>query len=174
MLQKKLTVFTLLFLLAFTANAQLKIGFMNPQEAMESLPERDSVEQELNAFIEQKRGELEKRTADFQQQASEFQQNAESMSEEKRRQEEQRLTQLQNELQQYQNNMRSQIQRKQAEMLEPLLQRVDEAIASVSEEMGLDFVLNEKTSSGSNVLFYSSGSKANDITQKVIEKLNSN
>ena len=174
MFKKQVPVFILLFAFAFTAHAQLKIGFMNPQEALESLPERDRVERELNTYIEQKRGELQERTADFQQQASEFQQNAESMSEEKRRQEEQRLTQMQNELQQYQNNMRNQIQRKQTEMMQPLLQRVDDAIASVSSEMGLDFVLNEKTSSGSNVLFYSSGSKANDITQKVIDKLNSN
>ena len=174
MFKKQITVFILLFSFTVTAHAQLKIGFMNPQEALLSLPERDRIEQELNAYVQQKRTELQEKTADFQQQASEFQQNAESMSEEKRRQEEQRLTQLQNELQQYQNNMRNQIQRKRAEMMEPLLQRVDNAIASVSSEMGLDFVLNEKTSSGSNVLFYSSGSKANDITQKVIDKLNSN
>src|SRR5690625_7654717 len=67
--------------------------------------------------------------------------------------------------------MQQQIQSRQAEMFNPLLVKVEEAMASVSEELGLDFVLNRTSNTGDPIVFYAS-QRAEDITQKVIEKVN--
>lgn len=167
------TFFILVLAVTGLANAQLKIGYMNPQEVLSEMPERDSVEQALNQFISQKRAELQTKTADFQEQLTDFQNNQSSMSESQQAQEEQRLTELDQELQELQQSIQVQVQQKRAELLQPLLARVDRAIASVSEEIGLDFVINETTSTNNQVLFFASNDAPN-ITQRVIEKLNLN
>lgn len=166
-------VIVLVFALTSISNAQLKIGYMNPQDALNEMPERDSVEQALNQFIAQKRGELENKTAEFQQELTNYQNNQSSMSESEQAEEEQRLTALDQELQEFQQSIQVQVQQKRAELLQPLLARVDRAIASVSEELDLDFVINESTSTNSQIVFFANDNAPN-ITERVIEKLNLN
>jgi len=168
-----ITFSTLVLAVTSLASAQLKIGYMNPQEVLSEMPERDSVEQSLNQFISQKRAELQAKTANFQEQLTDYQNNQASLSESQQAEEEQRLTELDQEVQELQQSIQVQVQQKRAELLQPLLARVDRAIASVSEEMGLDFVINESTSTNNQVVFFAS-STAPNITQRVIDKLNLN
>ncbi|MGM0588175.1 MAG: OmpH family outer membrane protein [Bacteroidota bacterium] len=170
MLRKSLFVFILLFSIAPIAAAQLNVGYMNPQDVLSQLEERQEIEQQLNDFIEEKRAELETNTADFQNAVAEYQQKASSMSEEQRSKEEERLATMEQELQEYQRGIQNQMQQKRTELLSPLLRRMDEAIKEVADDRGLDFVINKSTGNGESIIFYAAEGTV-DITSAVLAKL---
>jgi len=161
----------LLFVGSSTALGQLKIGYMNSQEALSQMPERSSVQQQLNTFIQQKRQELQQRTAAFQDSVAAYQQNQASMSQSQIQQEEQKLTEMENSTRQFQQSIQQQVQQRRASLLQPLYDRMNQAIATVAENQGLDFVLNEATSRGEQVVYYSESERL-DITEEVLEQIN--
>ena len=169
---KKLLSTTCLFLLLLSSTAfgQLKVGYMDTQEVLSNLPQRSEVEQQLESFIESKRGELEDRIGSFQDAVATYQQNQSEMSEQQAQQREQELSQQEAEMRKFQQNIQSQIQERRATLLQPLYDAMDEAIAAVAESNNLDFVLNEATNSGENLIYYSADEQM-DITQKVIQRV---
>lgn len=172
MFKKLSSLFVLfLFLVSTSAFGQLKIGYTNAQEVMSQMPERSQVEQELNDFIQQKRTELQQRTTEFQNAVAEFQQNQENMSEAEIQKREKELTQMETEMTQYRQGLQQQIQQRRAKLLEPLYNRMNEAISTVAERNDLDFVINEATSNGENVVYYAASEKM-DITERVLQYIN--
>lgn len=171
MFRKLISSFSiLLFFVTASAVGQVQVGYMNTQEVLSQIPERAEIEQQMNDFIESRRTEFQERTRSFQDAVAEYQQNQDSMSEAERSRQEEQLAQMEQELNQYQQQMQQQIQQRRAELLQPIYDRMDKAIASIAEEMNLDFVLNEATNMGEEVIFFASDEKLN-ITQQVIERV---
>lgn len=166
---KKLGSLFLLFLFVSSVSAfgQVKIGYMNSQEVLDQMPERSEVEQDLNNFIQQKRQELQERTAAFQDTVATIQQNQEDLTEAQQQQ----LAQMEASLQQFQQNIQQQIQEHRSQLLQPLYEKMDEAIATVAESKDLDFVINEATNTGENVIYYSESQELN-ITEEVLQQIN--
>lgn len=172
MFKKLLSVFfLLLFVVSTSAFGQLKIGYLNTQEVLSEMPGRAEVESELNDFVQGKRQELEQRTIAFQDSVASFQQNQENLSENQIRQGEERLAEMEADIQEFQQGLQQQIQQRRGTLLEPLYGKMDEAISTVAEQNDLDFVLNEATGSGDNVVYYAASEKL-DITQKVMQHIN--
>lgn len=138
---------------------------------MSQMPERSQVEQELNDFIQEKRQELQERTTEFQDSVAEFQQNQANMSDAEIQKREKQLAQMEAEMTQFQQGLQQQIQQRRATLLEPLYTKMNEAISTVAERNDLDFVINEATSSGENVVYYAASEKM-DITQQVLQYIN--
>lgn len=175
MLRKLLsTAFVFLFAFTLTAIGQgqdLKIGFMNPQEVLNQLPERADIEQKLNSFVQQKRSELNQKSTEFQQAVSTYQQNAASMSEQEQQKREEELSTQEQELREMQQSIQQQIQQRRSELMAPIYNRMDQAIAAIAESNNLDFVLNETTGMGETIIFYSADQKL-DVTQQVLNRMN--
>jgi Skp family chaperone for outer membrane proteins len=172
MLRKLASLFLLFFFVVSTsAFGQLNIGYLNTQEVMSQMPERSQVEQELNDFIQEKRQELQERTTEFQDSVAEFQQNQANMSDAEIQKREKQLAQMEAEMTQFQQGLQQQIQQRRATLLEPLYTKMNEAISTVAERNDLDFVINEATSSGENVVYYAASEKM-DITQQVLQYIN--
>lgn len=157
------------------ANAQeegspLRVGYMNPQEILDQMPEKQKVERKLQQLAEEKRGQLEEQTIAFQKKVSEFQQNQDNMSEQQINQREKELQKEQQKIQQFRQSIQQQLQRRRSKMLEPIFSKIDKAIEAVAEERNLTFVINETTSSGNEIVYYSSDAKM-DITNDVMSRL---
>ncbi|MDZ7690006.1 MAG: OmpH family outer membrane protein [Balneolaceae bacterium] len=152
-------------------DTDLSIGYMNPQEVLSQLPERAEIEQQLNSFIEQKRSEINQKTTEFQQAVSTYQQNAASMSQEQQQKREEELATREQELRELQQSVQQQIQQRRSELMEPIYNRMDEAIATVAQSNNLDFILNEATGYGETIIYYSADQKLN-ITQEVLNRMN--
>lgn len=163
-------IFLFLFLFSTFAFGQLRVGYMNTQEVLSQIPERNQVEQQLNEFIEGKRSEFQQRTAAFQDSVAAYQQNQGNMSQAEIERKEQQLASMEQELNEYQQQIQRQIQQRRSELLQPIYERMDKAIAAVAEERGLDFVLNEATNTGEDVIFYASDESL-DITQEVLGQM---
>lgn len=161
---------TAIFLFAAAAVSQPKIGYLNPQDVLDELPQKVEIENELNQFLDEKEAEFEERAIEFQNSMAEFQQRQENLSEAEARREQERLQVMNQELEQFQQQIERELQQRQSSLLQPLLAEMNVAIETVAKDMELDYVLNEATGEGEMILiFVSSEGKDNfDITQRVL------
>lgn len=172
---KKLIITALLLLLPALAMAQLKVGIMSPDDVLDAMPEAAQVQQQLEEYIQQRQSAFETRYQEWISELTEFSELVEagSISEQEQTRQEERLRELQEELNSFQNRIDTQIQQRQNELFNPLLVKVEDAMAEVSEELGLDFVLNRTSNTGDPIVYYAS-QRASDITERVIQKLTQN
>jgi outer membrane protein len=172
---KRLSITLLLLLVPFVVSAQLKVAVMNPDSVLDAMPETEQVQTELDNYIQERQSAFQQRYQEFIDQMTAYSQQAEAgnLSQDEQVEEEERLTELQQELNSFQQRIQQQIQQRQSDLFNPLLVRVEDAMAEVSEEMGLDYVINKTSNMGDPIVYYTSD-RAPDITQQVIDKLTQN
>ncbi|NBB76007.1 MAG: hypothetical protein GVY02_01390 [Bacteroidetes bacterium] len=172
---KQFATTLLLVLVPLVASAQLSVGVMNPDSVLNAMPEATEVQAELQEYVNERQQTFQERYQDWINQVTEYSEAVEAgnYTEQQQLEEEERLATIQEELNALESRIQSQIQEKQSELFNPLLLQVEEAMAEVAEEMGLDYVLNRRSSMGDPIVYYSS-SRAPDITQQVIDKLTQN
>lgn len=148
---------------------------MDPDVVLDALPETIQVQEDLERFVEQRQSTFQTRYQDWLTQITSYSERMEAgtLSDAEMQSEEVRLTEIQEELNSLQQRIQRQVQERQNELFNPLLLRVENAMAEVSEEMGLDFVLNKTTNTGDPIIYFSS-QRAPDITERVIQKLTQN
>jgi outer membrane protein len=172
----KKTLLTILFItLPMVAFGQLKVGIMNPDEVLDALPETEQVESEIRSYMQERQQTFQDRYQAWVEDLTRFSEQVEAgeLSEQEERRQEEALSERQEELNNLQQRIQRQIQQRQNELFSPLLNRVDEAMSVVAEELGLDYVLNKNTGTGDPIVYYASD-RGVDITQRVIEKLTQN
>ncbi len=148
------------------ANAQtLRIGYTEAEGFIQYLPETQQVQQTLQREAQQTQAQLEAQLATLQEKFDRYQQQQALLSEETRLQREAEITQLQQELQQADARSQQQLAAREAELLEPILNRVQQAIDDVAREKGLDIVLRAP------MLLYVDESKIVNISLDVARKL---
>lgn len=157
-----------------TAQAQeMKIGFVDPNAVLSRMPEMAAVERRLQNFAERKRREYSQLQQTIQTDSESLEARRSVISPEAVNREEQRLTNMYMELQQFEQLYAAELQQQQAELMGPLLNRVQEAINAVSAELGLTYVLNTMTNNGDFIILYASAEMQEkyDITAKVAQRL---
>ncbi|MCC5926741.1 MAG: OmpH family outer membrane protein [Bacteroidetes bacterium] len=154
------------------AQAQVKVGYINPQLVLAELPEREAIERQLTSLIERLEGELAQAEEGFISELEMLQQRVEAGTATMQQLEAQRDA-FREEITELFRSQQMQVQRRQQDLLRPVLMSIDEAIAEVATEMGLSYVLNEMTSDGEMILLFISGDGQNtlNITDRVLQKL---
>ena len=157
------------------AHAQLSVGVMSPDDVLDALPETAEIETELQEYVQEREQRFQTRYQSWMEELTAYTEAAEAgeLSDEEQEAEEERLTELEEELSSYQNRIQNQIRERQNELFTPLLNRVEEAMETVSEEMGLQYVLNKQSGTGDPIVYYMSD-RGVDITERVIEHLTQN
>lgn len=174
-MQKKFFgVLTLLLLLGtIQSQAQeVKIGFMNVQTVMSELPEMSNIQSQLDDFVTKKQQQLQDRTASFQEAVASYQENQASMSEQQQAAREKELGGMEQDLRTFQQNLQTEIQQYRQQLLAPVYEDIDQAIASIAEERDLDFVLNKATMRGENIVQFAAQESLN-ITDEVVQRITS-
>lgn len=153
--------------------AQTQIGFVDPISVLQSMPKFAAVQKELQNFQQQKQEEMAQKEQEFQNAISAYQEKSAMISDEARAKEEERLGELSSNLQQFEQQMSQEISQKQQELYDPLLDEIQGAIDTVSQDMELDFVVNTRTSNGDMILLYASPEMREqyDITDRVMQEL---
>ncbi len=160
----------LILLLSAGAFAQLKVGYMNPQKALASLPEYEAALNQVNTLITQRDGELSSDANSLQTQFTEYQQISVSLNDQQRFAEETRLDSLNQEYLKKRQSYQDEIQARRAQLLQPIIAKVNAALEAVAKELELDFVMNQQTSTGDSIIYYTSEGQK-DITDLVIAKV---
>ncbi len=151
----------------------MRIGYVDPQTIMMSMPDMAAIERRLQNFAEQRREEFAQKENEFRQQVQEYQEKMGVISEQAQQEEEERLSELNMELQEFQQNFQMEYQERQMELIEPLLDKIQDAIDEVASERGLTYVLNTMTNNGDFIILYASedAQQNYDITQEVKRRL---
>lgn len=176
-----LSVFALLITIGIatpttTVEAQsqeLKIGYVDPNVLLSRMPEMAAIERRLQNFADRKRREFAEKQETLQRDSESLEQRRAVISADAVAREEQRLTGLYTELQQFEATYAQELQQQQAELMGPLLEKVQNAIDAVATEMGLTYVLNTMTNNGDFIILYASPKmqQENNITERVANKL---
>ena len=159
-----------ILLLSAGAFAQLKVGYMNPQKALSSLPEYEAALNQVNTLLTQRDAELTSDANSLQTQVTEYQEIAASLNDQQRLATETQLDSLNQAYLAKRQSFQDEIQTRRAQLLQPIIAKVNSALEAVAEELKLDIVLNQQTSVGDSIIYYTSDDQL-DITDQVVAKV---
>ena len=164
---KKITLILMVALLPLFATAQtVKLGYINSQEVMMMMPEVNDVEKQLAEFNEKNMKYLQDMDKEIQDKYAKYEQEKDNMTEAIRKVQEEELMGLQQRFQTTYQALQQEAQKKQAELLKPLQDKLMAAIESVSKKQGLTMVYDMM----SGAVVYKSEA-AIDITPAVKKEL---
>lgn len=156
-LMKLMTVLVFTVTISVAANAQTpKFGHVDLQALVQVMPERTAAETEFNKFqgeLEDILGEMQK---DYQTKLAEFEAlgKDKDASEIKKNAKIAEIQDIQKRIQNYQQTASQQVQQKQAELLQPVFDKAEKAIAEVAKEKGLLYVFD--SGAGNRTILYKS------------------
>jgi outer membrane protein len=139
---------------AGTVSAQtLKFAHIDSQALIEAMPEtaaaRKSLDEQTNG-LEKQLGDLQK---EFQTKLADYTQKMDSLTDLVKQAKEEDLQGLQQRIQTFNNNAQQKLQQKQAELMQPILEKARQAIEEVAKAQGVIYVFDS-----SAVLYKSSAS----------------
>lgn len=166
---RTLAVITLLVAITCSVHAQQpvaqKIAHVNFNELLQAMPGIDTVRTALQAYQQQLTDQMDQMRTEFENKYLDYQSKAAGMSDIIKQNKEQELSQLQERIDAFQGQAQLDLQNKQAQLLQPLIDEAKKAVSDVATEHGYTYVLN----SIEDVVLFST--KADDLMPKVKAKL---
>jgi len=142
-----------------------KIGHINSNDLLELMPEKDQAAKDVEAFAKQLENQLKTMSAEYETKLRDYQSQQALMTEPVRQTKIQEITDLEQRIQQFQLTAQESLQKKEGEILKPIIDKAKKAIEDVAKEKGYDYILD--TGLGV-VLYHKSG---DDILPLVKKKL---
>ena len=163
-------IITLLLSLSFStiSFSQQLFGHVNSQEILNIMPEAATAQLALQAELQGLQEQGQMMMEEFEAQQKEFQINQESMNDAVRNDKLKSLENLQERIVLFEQSAEQSIQMKQAELYEPILTKIQNAIDDVAKEKGYAYIFDLVGMQGGIV--YKNDSQ--DITNLVKSKLN--
>jgi outer membrane protein len=150
------------------AKAQVKIGFINADYILSQMPEAKQVEEDLKNTQKQYETLYQGKVKDFQDKLAVFEKlNADPKTADIIKQDKE-LQNLQTSIQEFQQNSQSSLQKKQAQLLQPLLKKVEENMHAVAAENAYTYVFNYDAGMGTApiLLHYPTDANMSDLVLK--------
>ena len=146
---------TVLFLVvSATMNAQSKIAHINSQALISEMPEVKEAQAQLEKLQKTYQTEIEASMKEYQTKLQTYSADAQNQTEVTNQARQKELAGMEQNLQQYQQQAAQDIQKKQADLLKPLIDKARAAIQKVAKAQGFDYVI-DATEGGS--LIYPGG-----------------
>ena len=137
---KKIFFSLSLFILLITTTAsaqftpQVSVAFVNTTQLLEAFPEKEAATQQLVALSDNYKKELELMQNEYNKKYSDYITYQSSLAENVKLRRMQELTELENRMQQFMELAQEDIENQEKAMLEPLKQKISEAIHAVGVE----------------------------------------
>jgi len=167
----KLTLAVALMLCATAASAQ-KFGRVDLAAIVPNMPEFKEAQTNLEAYGLDLQNQLEQIQVEFNQKYAEYEKNRATYTDTIRQMKESELQQLQQRFQEFQQIAQQDIQQKEAELMEPIYNKANEAVKAVAEAGGYMAIFSTAgdmaTSAG---LAYFDPAALTDITADVKKNL---
>ena len=164
---KIIAVIALFIGIAISSQAQTpqKVGHVNFNELLQSMPGIDSVRIALQEYQQTLTDQMDQMRVEFENKYLDYQSKSAGMSDIIKQNKEQELAQLQERIDAFQQQAQQELQNKQAAMLQPLINEAKQAVSDVAKELGYNYVLN----SIEDVVLYSE--PTDDLMPQVKAKL---
>lgn len=143
----------------------LKIGYADPEVIITYMPEYQTIQQQMAAEYQTSQEALQSLAADFQERVATYQKQQPLLTAERQAEREAELAALQQEIQQAAAQKDAELETKNAELMAPLLERVQSVIDELATELGLDLVIR------SPALLFVNEDKVQNINIEIAQKL---
>ena len=166
---KKLVGLTLLAVAMFgisTVSAQ-KFARINLQEVVVAMPEFNEAQKNLEAFGKDLQEQMEQIQVEFNNKLADFQKNQATMAASIKQMKQQELEQLQQRYAEFQQIAQQDFQKKEAELLEPIQKKAQDAVNKIAKANGYIAVYNTSVPS----LAYFDEAQLTDIAPLVKKEL---
>ncbi|MFH0761854.1 MAG: OmpH family outer membrane protein [Bacteroidota bacterium] len=125
-----------------TAFAQLKIGHIDSEKVMALMPERDSAAKVFEKYSVDLNKVLDEMQTEFTNKADQYNLQKDSLSQFIRQAKEAELLELQKKIGEYQTLAQQELQKKQNELLAPIIDKVKKAIKDVAIANKYTYILD--------------------------------
>lgn len=142
------------------------IAHINTAAVLDAMPDKVKAEKDLEQFYRQLQNQLQIMVNEYQTKMQDYEVNQATMSDYVKQSKEKEIVDLQTRIQQFQANAENEFEAKRADLLKPILNKIQNAINAVSRESELSYVIDIST--GAAVFL---GEESIDITYMVMKKL---
>jgi outer membrane protein len=154
--------------LIMPAQTQLKIGHVNFEELMLALPERDSAQAVLDKETNDIRNAYEELTVAYNKLYDEYQKGLPAYSAVVKKNKEDELLDKQKRMADFEQNASQSLQKRNTELLTPIVQKITQAINKVATENGFTYILD--ISKGSVVFTSKDSQNINPLVLKILKQ----
>lgn len=149
---KKFIIAAVLCIATMTGYAQNKFGNINMGQVFESMPERATIQKEMEDMQSKYEAELQKMGEEYQKKVSDFVAQQDSLEKNIAEARAQEIEQLQQRIQQFREMAAKNLQEEQQKRVAPIIDKINKAIQAVGEKQGFTYIFD--TSAG-NILYFS-------------------
>ncbi len=153
------------FTFSGTVSAQ-KMGHINLNDLLLLMPERKKAEADIQEFAKQLDGQLKTMSTEYEAKIQDYQSKEALMTDVVKADKQKEIGDLEERIKSFQQNAQESLQKKQNELLEPMLAKAKKGIEDVAKENGIKNVID----SSLGVLLYTDASE--DIMPLVKKKMN--
>lgn len=136
-------------LLSTTAFAQ-KLGHINSNELLQAMPERATIEEDIKVYAQELETQLSTMTKEYQAKVQNYQSKEASMTDAIKQDKIQEITNLEERINKFQQTAQKDLQTKEEQLLNPVIEKARNAIEEVAKENGYTYIFD----SGVGVLLY--------------------
>ena len=162
---KRLSLAILMMLVAFSSNAQSKIGTIDAEYILSQLPETVEVNNSLKTYNEELQADLNSTIQEYEGLVNEYQESVASLEEEAKKEKENKIIELENSIKGFRQKASVMMQMKRNELNGPLYEKIDAAMQKIISAEGYTQIFH----SGASGLAFSRAE--DDITEKVMKEL---
>lgn len=149
----KLFVVALFVAFSVQSQAQDKIGHINFDELVSLMPGQDSINKALETYVRGLENQTQSMQTELESKYADYQSNQATMSEIIRQTKEKEIMDLQQRIEAFNQQAQYDIQNKQFELTQPLLEKAQKAIEAVAKENGFTYIINSNV----QILLYANG-----------------
>jgi outer membrane protein len=144
---KKITFLVLISLITLSTFSQNKFGYIDSQELLMLMPERKNAESEVQNFAKSLESQLAAMTAEYQESVQDYQSNEANYTDLIKQDKIAEITGLEQRIQAFQQNAQQSLQKKEQELLEPILSKARSAIEEVAVEGNFTYIFDKSVGS---------------------------
>ncbi|MBP6386341.1 MAG: OmpH family outer membrane protein [Pseudarcicella sp.] len=152
------------------SSAQNKIGYINVDYILMQLPESKGVEAELKSTQQQYDNIYQSKVKEFQEKLADYEKNGATMDDVIKADKEKQLQNLKQSIEEVGQNSQQSLQKKQVQLLQPLLKKIEDNMHIVAKENGYAYVFNSDAGQGTTPILLHAPDDAN-ISDLILLKL---
>ena len=151
------------------SQANLKIGYIDLTKIMEALPEKDSAAAVLEKETKEYQSTFDDMSGVYNKMLDDYQKEQSTLSEPVKKNKEAELLDKEKRLQEFEQNASTALQKRNSELIQPILDKVLKAVDKVAGENGFTFILD--VSKGSVVYTSKDSQNINPLVLKILKQL---
>lgn len=165
---KQMILTLALMMVSQAAVAEFKLAYIDIQKAIQTSNAGKKAKESLQVEADKRNKELEKKKSDIEKMREDFEKKASVMSDDARKRKEVELQEEMMKWNQAANKAQTDLQKKEGELLTPIVEKMKKAVEKVAKEKGYAMVI--QSNQNAQIVLYSQPEL--DITEEVIKSFN--